>query len=195
MTTIAEIEEYLNVETGDKKLCVGKHKKNKNQYYYFKDEYYIVKLSQDKWMIASDCKRTRRLLRLYTWIYVRGYTRNRKDGLYFHREVINTDDDLIAHHVNRKPFDNRVNNLRKVTQVDNMRNKSKYSNNTSGKQGVSRLTYEKSGFEFWKVQIRDNDNKRIQKYFSIKKLGDDEAKRQAIACRQQLEQEYGYLGD
>ncbi len=61
--------------------------------------------------------------------------------------------------------------------------------------GVTRLTYEKSGFEFWKVQIYDNDNKRITKLFSINKLGDAEAKRQAIACRQQLEQQYGYLGE
>jgi len=69
MASLNEIEEFLNVETGDKKLCDGKRRKNKNQYYYFRDEFYLVKLTQDKWMIAPDCKRTRRLLRLYSWCF------------------------------------------------------------------------------------------------------------------------------
>jgi len=55
MTTIGNIEEFQNIETDDRKLCDGKRKHNKNQYYYFKDRYYIIKLSVDKWMIASDC--------------------------------------------------------------------------------------------------------------------------------------------
>ena len=45
------------------------------------------------------------------------------------------------------------------------------------------------------VYVCDNDNKRIAKCFSIKKLGEDEAKRQAIICRIELERLYGYLGD
>ena len=75
-----------------------------------------------------------------------------------------------------------------------MMNKTKYSNNTSGKQGICRYTH-KSGMQYWKVQIKDNNGKMKAKLFSIKKLGDTEAKRQAIAHRIAWEQQYGYIGD
>ena len=195
MTTIGSIEEFLNIETGDRKLCDGKYKHNKNRYYYFKNRYYIIKLSGHKWMIASDCRRTRRLLRNHTWYNQNGYSQSGKDIIHFHREVINTDDDLFTDHINNKTFDNRVDNLRMVTAKMNMRNKTKHKNNTSGKQGVCHWTDNKSGLNYWKVVIHDNDGKRIQKHFSIKKLGNDEAKRQAIECRKSLEQQFGCMGD
>jgi len=82
-----------------------------------------------------------------------------------------------------------------VTAKENNRNKTKHKNNTSGKQGVCHWTDNKSGLNYWKVVIHDNDGKRIQKHFSIKKLGNDEAKRQAIECRKSLEQQFGCMGD
>jgi hypothetical protein len=51
-----------------------------------------------------------------------------------------------------------------------------------------------TGHDYWRVSIRNN-NKNIQKCFSIAKLGDDEAKRQAIEHRKNLEIKYGYIGD
>jgi len=147
-------------------------------------------------MIASDCGRTRRLLRNHTWgNHNGGYSYNSIDRLQFHREANNTDDDLYTDHINNKTFDNRVENLRTVTAKENSRNKSKHNTNTSGKQGVSRWTNNKNGLQYWKVAINDNDDKRIVKIFSIKKLGDIEAKRQAIECRKRLEQQFGYIGD
>jgi hypothetical protein len=79
-----------------------------------------------------------------------------------------------------------------VTQSENLRNKTKYSNNTSGKQGICLCT--KKGYRYWKVQIKDN-GKRIEKTFSVQNLGDEEAKRQAIEHRKQLEIQLGYIGD
>ena len=96
-------------------------------------------------------------------------------------------------HIDRNRLNSCVDNLRWVTPRENSRNLTKRSDNTSGKQGVSRSTVK--GRTYWKVSIRDNDGKRKTKNFSVKKLGDEEAKRQAIEWRKQLEQEYGYCGD
>jgi len=96
-------------------------------------------------------------------------------------------------HIDRNRLNCHVDNLRWVTPRENSRNLTKRSDNTSGKQGVSRSTVK--GRTYWKVSIRDNDGKRKTKNFSVNKLGDDEAKRQAIEYRKQLEQEYDYIGD
>ena len=198
MASLAEIEALLNIEIGDKKLKDGKKRKNKNQYYYYEQAYYIVKLTRDKWMIAEDCRTTRKLLRKYCWSASTigyGVTRVNRTLKYWHQLFLNYEAGLVADHINNKKFDNRSENLRVVTYSQNSRNMSKRSDNTSGKQGVSRYTDKKSGEHYWRVYIRDNTGKRKQKYFSIKKLGDAEAKRQAIAHRIALEQQYGYLGD
>ena len=196
MTTLANIEAFLNIEIGDKRLKDGKKRKNKNQYYYYEQAYYIVKLTQNKWMIAEDCQKTRKLLRKHCWCFhSTGYAQTdvNKSTKRWHQLFFNYEAGLVADHINNKPFDNRMDNIRIVSTRDNMRNKSKRSDNTSGKQGICKN--KKSGLEYWRAEIRDNNNKRIQKDFSIKKLGDEEAKRQAIAYRKHLEQQYGYIGD
>jgi hypothetical protein len=98
-------------------------------------------------------------------------------------------------HIDRNPQNNDRRNLRWTTLQDNQHNRKKSSNNTSGKQGVNRYTDKKKDLHYWRVQIADNNSKVISKVFSIKKLGDAEAKRQAIECRKQLEVQYGYIGD
>jgi hypothetical protein len=100
----------------------------------------------------------------------------------------------VADHINHKKFDNRDENLRVVSQRENDRNRTKPSNNTSNKLGVNRSTNNKNN-SYWRVQITDNDYKPISKLFSIQKLGEDEAKRQAIEYRKQLEVQYNYIGD
>jgi hypothetical protein len=94
-----------------------------------------------------------------------------------------------------KRFDNRIDNLRIVTQQQNCRNKTKRTNNTSNKQGVYLCTDKKKGLQSWRVEIVNNNGKRITKSFSIKKLGNDNAKARAIAYRKQLELQFGYIGD
>ena len=198
MTDLENIEQHLNIDTDGKRLREGKKKKNKNKYFYFRNQFYVVELTQDKWMIASDDDTTRRLLRDHVWyVHSRGYatTPIKVNGRYkterFHRLVIGARDK--GDHINRHTFDNRVTNLRDVTTRDNNRNKSTQRNNTSGKQGVCRDTIK--GRQYFKVRICNNDGKRISKFFSIDKLGEEDAKRQAIQKRLELEQLYGYDGE
>ena len=103
-----------------------------------------------------------------------------------------------ADHIDRNSLNNDRTNLQWTTSSGNSRNRTKNSKNTSGKQGVSRWTDKRNGLncqDYWKALIRDNDHKVISKVFSIKKLGDEEAKRQAIEYRKELEILYGYIGD
>jgi hypothetical protein len=197
MTTLNNIESFLNIEIGDKNLKDGKKYKNKNQYYYYEQAYYIVKLTGDNWIIAEDCQKTRKLLRNHCWRKSKdGYARTDvdKSTKFWHQLFFKYEVGLMADHINNKSFDNRFENIRIVTASENNRNRTIHSNNTSGKQGVSYRT-KISGSNYWRVQIRDNNQKEIEKNFSIKKLGNAEAKRQAIECRKQLEIQLGYIGD
>jgi hypothetical protein len=198
MTTLNNIEAFLNLEIGDKILKDGKKKINKNQYYYYNQAYYIIKLTQDKWIIGEDCNKTRKLLKKHCWhTHNCGYAQTHVDKTtkYWHQLFFNYEDGLVSDHINNKRFDNRIENIRIVTTIENNRNKTISSNNTSGKQGVLNYIDKPSGLYYWKVDIRDNNGKNIQKTFSVKKLGDAEAKRQAIEHRKKLEIQYGYIGD
>jgi len=198
MSTLNNIEAFLNLEIGDKKLKDGKKKINKNQYYYYEQFYYIIKLSKDKWMIAEDCNKTRKLLRKYCWhtsTYGYACASVGKSTKLWHKLYFNYEDGLVADHINNKKFDNRLDNIRIVSASENNRNRTINSNNTSGKQGVYSYTNKKTGCHYWTVIITDNNHKKIQKCFSIKKLGNEEAKRRAIEYRKQLEIQFGYIGD
>ena len=191
MTSLEIIEEFLNIELGDRKLCDGKHKTNKNKYYYFKRRYYIVQIN-DMWFIMSDCKRTRKLLRKYTWSHMgSGYIFNGSNKLYLHRKITKCKDDLVVDHINRYPYDNRDDNLRCITSSSNSRNRTISCRNTSGRQGVIKCTMR--DLEYWKARICNNDGRRIVKCFSIAKMGDEMAKKYAILQRRLWEVEFDYM--
>lgn len=196
MATIAEIQNFLNIEIPyGKRLHDGKKRSNKNIYYFFKGLYYIVKLTQNNWTIAEDCVKTRKLLKRYVWSSHLGYATTNVNGSSksWHQLYLNYENGLVADHINNNRYDNRSENLRIVTPQHNARNLSKSSNNTSGKQGVCKDTIR--GFDYWKVQIKNNERKCITKRFSIAKFGNEEAFRQAVEYRKALEIEYGYIGD
>ena len=198
MSTLNNIEAFLNLEIGDKKLKDGKKYNNKNQYYYYEQACYIINLTKDKWMIAEDCQKTRKLLKKYCWstgTYGYAQTSVGRSTRHWHKLFFNYEDGLVADHINNKTFDNRHDNIRIVTVRENDQNMTIYSTNTSGKQGVYHYTDKRKGLHYWRVNITDNNGKRIQKQFSIKKLGENEAKRQAIEHRKQLEFQFGYIGD
>jgi hypothetical protein len=197
MTTLNNIQSFLDLEIGDKKLKDGKKKIDKNQYYYYEQSYYIINLTKDKWMIAEDCQKTRKLLKMHCWNAASRYAQTNVDKSIklWHQLFFKYENGLVADHINNKTFDNRLDNIRIVTLRENSRNTTINSNNTSGKQGILHYIDKRNGYHNWRVNITDNNGKSIYKYFSVKKLGNEEAKRQAIECRKQLEIQYGYIGD
>ena len=62
MTSLNIIEQFLNIQIGDKQLKKGKNQETKNQYYYYQNRYYIVSLPHDKWIIMSTNDQTRDIL-------------------------------------------------------------------------------------------------------------------------------------
>ena len=195
MATLADIENFLNIEIGDKRLRSGKKYDDKNRYYYYNELYYIVELTQGKWMICSDNRETRQLLRNYCWFLDNGYARTRSGNArkFYHQAYLNYEEGLVADHLNHKRFDNRFDNLRIVTPQQNCRNRSTNSNNTSGKMGVCRKI--KCGKPCWVAAIRGDDGTRIERAFSINKYGNDVAFARAVQSRIDLEVLYNYLGE
>jgi hypothetical protein len=169
MSSLNNIEEFLNIEIGDKTLRHGKKNMNNNRYYWFKNEYYIVNFGNDKWLIVSSNDHTRELLTNHTWHCIKGYavaTIERKTAS-MHRMLLNPPSNLHIDHINRHPFDNQLDNLRIVTNQENSRNKSMLKNNTSNIVGVSKRKTEQNSY--WRAFINDNDGNQIEKSFSIKK--------------------------
>lgn len=88
-------------------------------------------------------------------------------------------DDQIDH-INGDPEDNRIANLRVVSNAENQRNASRKATNTSGVTGVSWHRRDK----IWHVNIRGGGKLRY--------LGSFRALDQAVAVRKAAEREYGY---
>lgn len=63
--------------------------------------------------------------------YVVGY-----DGKFLHRLITDAKDELEVDHINRDKLDNRRENLRLCTRLQNNRNRSKFKNNKTGYKGV-----------------------------------------------------------
>lgn len=196
MATLNEIENMLNIEIGDKQIRHGKKHADKNKYYYYNELYYIVELTQGKWMICSDNRETRQLLRDYCWrISTDGYSRTTigNSTKFYHQLYLNYAEELVADHINHHKFDNRFDNLRIVTQQQNNRNRTTFRNNTSGKQGIHRVIYPNA--VYWVARIMNNEGKRTSRAFNIDKLGNDEAYARAVQSRRDMEALYGYIGE
>lgn len=84
-------------------------------------------------------------------------------------------------HKNRVKTDNRLSNLKEVTQFENMKNLNKRQDNTSGKAGVARKG------KNWQSYINVN-LKRI--YLGVFKEYSD-----AVKARIDAEVKYGFVGD
>lgn len=119
--------------------------------------------------------------------YIKSNTKNKNDNpnknshtLLLHRTVIECNEKDIIDHINRNRVDCRKNNLRKVDNFDNARNRSISSNNLSGYIGVF---YDKERKK-WSSQLIIKDKKIYFKRF--------DSKEEAIKAR--LEAELKYFG-
>jgi hypothetical protein len=83
-------------------------------------------------------------------------------------------------HINHDSLDNCWANLREVSRADNMRNQSKYRNNTSGVTGVGWVKH----YGKWLAHIRVNGKLVNGGYFDFFE--------EACARRKELENEYGF---
>jgi hypothetical protein len=110
-----------------------------------------------------------------------------KSAILLHRFILNAKKGEIVDHINMNPLDNRRENLRIVTKSQNMQNRKKQSNNTSGHKGVSWSKKDKK----WRATIRSENGWKF--------LGNFEKIEDAILARndatKNLHKEYGRIDD
>ena len=191
MTSIEELKQKLNIEIGDRDINPGMCKPMKNRYYNINNIMLVVEFKNDKYAVFSNDMKTRELLSERVWcINAHRYVFHSIVG-YFHQNYLNYEQGLVCDHQNRCKFDNRQGNLRVITYQQNMRNKTKGKNNTSGKNGICFVPYDHS----WRARITNNEGVKIAKNFSINRYGDAEAKQMALDQRIAWEEEFGYDGE
>lgn len=95
------------------------------------------------------------------------------------------DSNLVVDHRDGDVKNNRISNLRLITQKDNTRNRKQLKNNKSGVPGVFYYDYPNSRLH-WRASYYNLDGKHIHKYFSIDEYGEQEAFRLACEHRQQM---------
>lgn len=129
------------------------------------------------------------LIKDYCWRLHRGYVetsvrKNKKSTtIYFHR-ILFPDIDFFGNkpdHINRVTKDNRKENLRIVTNIENSKNKSISSINTSGVTGV-----EQRENGTWRASITHNHLRRKKTFKNFE---------DAVSQRYEWEDELGFIGE
>lgn len=115
----------------------------------------------------------------------KGYIRIRTEGRIWvaHRviwKLVHGNDPDFIDHINGNRSDNRLENLRSVSQIENARNTARHRTNTSGHTGVYWLERESR----WYAVISANAKRKV--------LGSFREKDDAIAARKAAERELGY---
>lgn len=95
----------------------------------------------------------------------------------------------VVDHIDGDRSNNSIDNLRVISEKINQKNKRKYSSN---KTGVTGVTYNKTGY--YVAGWYENEVYK-SKYFSVKKLGKDEAIKQASEYRTSKLNELKASGD
>lgn len=133
----------------------GKKGMRRNKYQIENGVMMVFFNDSDKYFLCDESDKS--LVEAATWYlnntgYVRGKLQNRK-LVNFHNLIIKNTGDIVCDHINGDRLDNRRCNLRPVLRHQNMFNKGKYKNNTSGHTGV----YQNPGNKKWYATItKDN---------------------------------------
>jgi len=195
MATLNELKQQLDIDIDIKTayLCPGLSRPNKNRYYIIYGAL-VVELTNDKYMVVSNCEYAKGcLLENFVWnVNAEGYIANGSIGL-FHRACLRYKGDKQVDHINRVRYDNRLHNLRIVSPSENMRNLTIKKTNQSGITGIDYKIIGKRAY--WRVRIYDNQHKRIEKKYGTTRYGYTEAKRLAYAKRREWEKQYNYIGE
>jgi hypothetical protein len=109
-------------------------------------------------------------------------------GQYIHRLITNAPAGMVVDHENRFKWDNRVDNLVIKTQKNNMRNRSRNSNNRTGVTGVVYIPRDNT----YQARINDDTGKVLTANYGVKTHGVDGALDQATNKRKRWEEEFGY---
>lgn len=94
-------------------------------------------------------------------------------------------EEMYVDHIAGNKANNKISNLRLVSAKENIRNRSRRTDNKYGFAGVS-INHRKNRTSRWRAFYYDLDGKQIWKCFSISKYGNDEAFR--LACEWRSEQ-------
>ena len=113
---------------------------------------YTIQLTKGKETIIDDTCIER--LQDTKWYFNGRYAarRYKNKTQLLHRYITNASDDMVVDHINGNTLDNRLSNLRVVTQSENLFNTKLYSSNTTGYKGVC---YDKHAGKY-KASIRLN---------------------------------------
>jgi hypothetical protein len=156
----------------------------------------VVELNQQESMLCDDRPEVWILLRAHKYCtcdpggkrgmpYVQTSIRvatNKQKCVLFHRQIHPSPPGLVVDHISGDKLDNRIANLRNVTQAVNSANRIfSRMRSTSGVLGVSNCKTSKC----WTVCWVDDDGKKCQKAFSYRgrKKTSEEEFRKAVAFR------------
>lgn len=111
--------------------------KQKNRVFYLKNYCKIELTNRKKEIIGyalvdrNDCENIKNI----RWCVSKGYAYNDYHSK-MHIKLLGQKKGLVVDHINRNKLDNRRNNLRHITNRDNVINSGMFSHNTSGVKGV-----------------------------------------------------------
>jgi len=96
----------------------------------------VIKLTNGKETIVDN--RYYDWLKKYQWYYINGYAMGRIDNkvIYMHRAILKAFLGEECDHINGDRLDNRRENLRLCTHVENIANRGKHKNNKTGHKGI-----------------------------------------------------------